>query len=384
MTSLAAGRALIAGAGIGGVTLALSLARRGVGCRIFERASVLEETGAGVQLSPNAGRVLDALGLGPALDAAGTRPEAVAIMDGPSGRLLKTLPLGHEAERRWGAPYRVIHRADLQAILLGAAQAEPAIELSLGAEVKEARDAAGGAALELTDSSGPHVVEGAWIAGADGLRSTVRRAVKLAVSTRAAGLTAWRAVLRAAALPLGFDASRVTVTLGPGAHCVIYPVRGGREANLVLIGDDSVEAPEALITGWSSAAQDAVAAAAVWTRWPLHDRSPDPRMHRGRIALLGDAAHAALPSLAQGAAFAIEDAAVLARLVAQGGPDPLGAYERARLMRVARLQMRSRRQIRIDHLTGLAARARNLALAAAPTSALLAGLDWIYGWRDDA
>ena len=384
MRSLATGPALIAGAGVGGLTLALSLARRGVACRVFERAPVLEETGAGVQLSPNAGRVLDALGLGPALDAAGTRPQAVAIMDGPGGRLLKALPLGAEAERRWGAPYRVIHRADLQTILLQAARAEPAIALMLGSEVKEARETASGAALELATASGPQAVEGAWVAGADGLGSSIRRAVKLPLAARATGLTAWRTVLPAAAVPAAFELSRVTVALGPGAHFVVYPVRGGREANLVLIGDEHAPRPEELVAGWSRPARDLAGAAETWTRWPLRDRSPDPRMHRGRIALLGDAAHAALPSLAQGAGFAIEDAAVLARLVAQNGADPLAAYERARLMRVARLQMRSRRQIGIDHMSGLAARARNLALAAAAASALLAGLDWIYGWRDDA
>ncbi|MFL1876331.1 FAD-dependent monooxygenase, partial [Hansschlegelia beijingensis] len=287
MRSLATGPALIAGAGVGGLTLALSLARRGVACRVFERAPVLEETGAGVQLSPNAGRVLDALGLGPALDAAGTRPRAVAITDGPSGRLLKALPLGAEAERRWGAPYRVIHRADLQTILLQTARAEPAIALMLGAEVREARETASGAALELATASGPEEVEGAWVAGADGLGSNIRRAVKLPRAARATGLTAWRTVLPAAAVPAAFELSRVTVALGPGAHLVVYPVRGGREANLVLIGDDHALTPEELVAGWSRPARDLVGAANAWTRWPLRDRSPDPRMRRGRIALLG-------------------------------------------------------------------------------------------------
>ncbi|MFD1331091.1 FAD-dependent monooxygenase, partial [Methylopila musalis] len=108
---------LIAGAGIGGLTLALALARRGVACELFERTAILREAGAGVQLAPNASRVLDALGLGPALDAVANRPEGVRIVSAPSGRLLRRLPLGAAAERRWGAPYRVIHRADLHAVL---------------------------------------------------------------------------------------------------------------------------------------------------------------------------------------------------------------------------------------------------------------------------
>ncbi|HEY0292356.1 MAG TPA: FAD-dependent monooxygenase [Hansschlegelia sp.] len=375
-------RALIAGAGIGGLTLALALARRGVPSQIVERAASLEETGAGVQLSPNAGRILDALGLGQALDAAATRPEAVTIADALSARTLKTLPLGADAERRWGAPYRVVHRSDLQTILLEATRGETGVELTLGAEILSARETTFGAAVEIAKDGAAEMIEGGWLAGADGLRSVVRRAVKLPATVQATGLRAWRTVLPAGALPEAFGIRRVSVWLGPGAHLVVYPVRGGREANLVLIGDDRIETPADLVVGWAAPARDAVAACSSWTPWPLHDRAPDARMRHGRIALIGDAAHATLPSLAQGAAFAIEDAATLARLVAEGGPDAFGAYERARLMRCAKLQMRSRRQIRIDHLAGLAARARNLALAATPASVLLGGLDWIYGWRD--
>jgi salicylate hydroxylase len=376
--------ALIAGAGIAGLTLALSLARRGVGSRILERASLLQEAGAGIQLSPNAGRVLDALGLGPALDAVAVRPEAVAIGDAPTGRTLTTLPLGTAAERRWGSPYRVLHRADLQTVLLEAARKEPAIEIALGAEILAVHETESGVAAEVRSTSGAETIEAAWLAGADGLRSVARRAVKLPDAVRTTGLVAWRSVVPAAALPSAFGPTRVTVWLAPGAHLVVYPVRGGREANIVIIGDSRASGPADLAARWAAPARDLIAAAGGWTAWPLHDRDPDARMRRGRIVLLGDAAHATLPSLAQGAAFAIEDAAVLARLVAAGGADPFSPYEKARLPRTARLQTRSRRQMEIDHLGGLAARARNLALTLAPTQALLAGLDWAYGWKDAA
>ncbi|MET0313824.1 MAG: FAD-dependent monooxygenase [Hansschlegelia sp.] len=379
---MSAGATLVAGAGIGGLTLALSLARRGHSVHLFERAAKLEETGAGVQLSPNASRILDALGLGPALDAMATRPEAVSIVDGSSGRALKRLPLGAQAERRWGAPYRVIHRADLQSILLDAVLAQPAATLALGAEVRGIREIGIGVALDLIRDDFEETVEGARLVGADGLRSVVRAAVKLPHHTRKTGLKAWRTVVPAANLPTRFSLSEVAVWLGPAAHFVVYPVRGGREANLVLIGSDAVSSPEAIVARFSAPARAIVAAAASWTEWPLADRDPDARMHRGRIALIGDAAHAALPSLAQGAAFAIEDAAVLSRLIAEDGPDPFAAYETARLMRCARMQMRARRQIAIDHVSGVAAIARNAALMAAPAGVLLSGLDWIYGWRD--
>jgi salicylate hydroxylase len=376
------GPALIAGGGIAGLTLALALARRNVTSKLFERAAALEEAGAGVQLSPNAGRVLEALGLGPALDAVATRPEGVSICDALTGSRLKRLTLGANAERRWGAPYRVVHRADLQAALAEAVEAAGATEILLGIEIRSVEETKGGVTLETATAQGAGVAEGAWLAGCDGMRSVVRRAVKLPTAVAGTGLKAWRAVLPASAVPAAFDMREVTVWLGPKAHLVLYPVRKGREANVVVIGDDRVSGPAEFAERWAAPARELIAATPSWTPWPLHDRSPDARLKRGRIALLGDAAHAALPSLAQGAAFAVEDAAVLARLIAEGGPDPLGAYQEARIMRVAKLQMNSRRQIRIDHLSGAAATARNAALGLAPEAALIRGLDWMYGWRD--
>ena len=378
------GPALIAGGGIAGLTLALALGRRGLPSKLFERAPALEATGAGVQLSPNAGRVLEAFGLGPALDAVATRPEGVSISDAPSGRRLKRLTFGRAAERRWGAPYRVVHRADLQAALAAAVEATGLVEISLGTMLGAVRETQAGVALYLSTAAGGATAEGGWLAGCDGLRSVVRSAVKLPTAVAGTGLKAFRAVISADAVPAAFDLSDVSVWLGPAAHLVLYPVRKGREANVVVIGDDRAAGPEALSQRWAAPARELIAAAPGWTPWPLHDRSPDARMRRGRVALLGDAAHAALPSLAQGAAFAIEDAAVLARLVAEDGSDPLGAYEAARLMRVARLQTQSRRQIRIDHLSGVAAAARNATLALAPEAALIRRLDWMYGWRDGA
>lgn len=374
--------ALIAGGGIAGLTLALALSRRGVPSRVLERAKRLEETGAGVQLSPNAGHVLDGLGLSAAIDARASRPEGVRIVDAPTGRTLKRLPLGSSAERRWGAPYRVIHRADLQAVLLEAVEAAPGVELTLGAAVTGARETDGGVEAEIATADGAQIVAGDWIAGADGARSSLRRLVKLPTSVAGTGLKAWRATLPASVLPRAFDLAEVTVWLGPGAHMVVYPVRKGAEANVVVIGDDRASGPDALTSGWAAEGRELVAAGDRWTDWPLHDRLPDARVHRGRVVLLGDAAHAALPSLAQGAAFAIEDAAVLARCVAARGVAGFEDYHRARQMRTGRLQSDARRQMGIDHMSGFQALARNAALSIAPTGLLIGGLDWMYGWRD--
>ncbi len=375
--------ALIAGGGVAGLALALALGRRGLVSTLFERAARLDEVGAGVQLSPNAGRALGALGLDDQLDAVSTRPEAVVIRDALSGRVLKRLTLGAQAERRWGAPYRVIHRADLQATLFRALRAVGSCEIRLASELRGVRASEDGVQIEVADASGEAAFAGDWLAGCDGLRSVARGAIGLATEVGAAGLKAWRATVAAEAAPAAFDPRTVGVWLGPGAHLVVYPVRRGREANIVLIGDHKAEAPLALAGRWTPSARAFAEPEAGWTPWPLRDRTPDARMQQGRIALLGDAAHAALPSLAQGAGFAIEDATVLARLVAERGPvAALPAYEAARRPRCSRMQAGARTQIRIDHLSGPAAAARNAALALAPEAALIRGLDWIYGWRD--
>ncbi|MDR4305529.1 FAD-dependent monooxygenase [Chelatococcus sambhunathii] len=377
--------ALIAGGGVAGLTLALALGRRGLVSTLFERAARLDEVGAGVQLSPNAGRALAALGLDEALDAVATRPQAVVIRDAVTGRLLKRLTLGAQAERRWGAPYRVVHRADLQAILFKALRAVGSCEIRLASELRGVRATENGVEIDVADASGEAAFAGDWLAGCDGLRSVARGAIGLPTDVGASQLKAWRATVTADTAPAAFDPKSVGVWLGPGAHLVVYPVRRGREANIVLIGGGKAEAPLALTGRWAPAAQAFARLEAAWTPWPLHDRAPDSRMQRDRIALVGDAAHAALPSLAQGAGFAIEDATVLARLVAERGPTAaLPAYEAARLRRCARMQAGARRQIRIDHLSGPAAVARNAALALAPEAALIRGLDWIYGWRDAA
>ncbi|HWL05644.1 MAG TPA: FAD-dependent monooxygenase [Xanthobacteraceae bacterium] len=382
---------IVAGAGIGGLTAALALTRTGCNVTLLEQAPRLDTAGAGIQLSPNATRVLIALGLGDALAAVATTPDSVTIRDARSNSVLARVPLGAAVQARHGAPYWVLHRADLQAVLAEAAGRDPRIALHLGQRVT-------GMALETdgvscrTDTA---AFQGTALIGADGLWSEVRSLLHGRQPPRFARRVAWRATLDAAQVPAGLRGMEVALWLGRDAHVVAYPVRQGREVNVVAIRAD-VRAPE----GWSSArTREQMQAAFVpvraagalrdlldipdaWQVWGLYDRPPLPVWGRDAATLLGDAAHPMLPFLAQGAGMAIEDAAVLATSLA-GYRDPaagLRAYERLRQRRTAAVQSAARRQGRIYHLGGPEALARNIVMRMLDGPRLLARQDWIYRW----
>ena len=318
----------VAGAGLGGLTAALALAARRIDVVVCEREPALREAGAGVQLGPNAVRVLDGLGLGGALRACAFAPRAAEVRDGPSGRLLLRTPLGEAAERRWGAPYLQLHRADLQALLVDAARGCPGVELRLGAAAVAA-DPAG--RLRLAD--GTELAADAVIA-ADGLRSACAASLWGAEAPRFTGWTAWRAVVPVAAVRAEIPPVAAVWT-GPGRHLVHYPIRGGREVNVVAVtaarrwreeswtaaGDPAELA--AAFAGWSPPVSALLGAVAQTWRWALFDRPARPRWSEGRATLLGDAAHPMLPFLAQGAAMAVEDAVVLAEALAGADPTAL-------------------------------------------------------------
>lgn len=378
-------RVAVAGAGVGGLTAALALASRGVEVVVCEREPFLREAGAGVQLGPNAVKVLDGLGLGGALRAVAFAPEAAEVRDGASGRLLLRTALGESAERRWGAPYLQVHRADLQALLAEAARASPRIELRLGAAAI-ALDPAG--RMRLADGA---ELEADAVVAADGLRSACAASLWGAEAPRFTGWTAWRAVVPRAAARAEVPPVAAVWT-GRGRHLVHYPVRGGREVNLVAVTaardwrEETWTAPgdpaelAAAFAGWASPVPELLAAVGETWRWGLFDRPPRPRWSRGRATLLGDAAHPMPPFLAQGAAMAVEDAAVLAALLPGAAPEAaLAAYERRRTRRTAQVQRWSWANARLFHLSGLAA--RGVFGLGALTGAAGARLDALYGWQ---
>jgi salicylate hydroxylase len=391
----------VAGAGIGGLTAALALAARGFRVVVLEKAERLEEVGAGLQLSPNASRILISLGLKERLAARAVVPEAISIMSARAGCELIRLPLGEAASQRAGAPYWVIHRADLQNALAAQVMDHPDIELRLGCQFEDAAVHAKG--LTVVQRSGNTRRQDLALAliGADGVWSTVRNHLFGDVQPQFSGLIAWRGTLDATQLPREYTSRRVQLWMGPSAHLVAYPISGGRQINVVAIvpgiwnrpgwgaPGDLNELKNAFASSrWPGPARMMINAVDTWRRWALFTLPDGGNWSKGTIALLGDAVHAMLPFAAQGAGMAIEDAAVLAKALSEGQTDTaesiaaaLKRYARLRRTRVAHVQRAARRQGQIYHLTGPIALARDLTIRALGPQRMLARQSWIYDWR---
>ncbi|KIZ45660.1 MULTISPECIES: FAD-dependent monooxygenase [Rhodopseudomonas] len=394
---------VVAGAGIGGLTAALALAANGFRVIVLEKAERLEEAGAGLQLSPNASRVLIDLNLMPRLAPRAIVPESVAMMSARSGGELVRLPLGDAATARAGAPYWVIHRADLQAALQAQVNATPAIELRLGHCFEDASSHAEGMLVGHRRHAVRRQDSALALIGADGIWSNVRGQLFPAAQPSFSGLIAWRGTIDANQMPRGFPAGGVQLWMGSNAHLVTYPISAGRQINIVAIVPDSWNRPgwsapgEAVeiqsrfpATRWPAAARMMVGAVGSWRRWALFAMPDDGVWSHGATALLGDAAHGMLPFAAQGAGMAIEDAAVLAKCLAQShgpsaGGDAVAAalqrYGQLRKARVGRVQRTARQNGLIYHLGGPAALARDLVMKQLGGARLLARQDWIYDWR---
>nr|WP_283254249.1 FAD-dependent monooxygenase [Ramlibacter paludis] len=386
---------LVAGGGIGGLAAALAARRAGWEARVFEQAAEFSEVGAGIQLGPNVTRILREWQLlDAALEQVASRPSRLCVRDGVDGQELARLALD-DFEQRYGAPYLTLHRADLHAALLAAARAQ-GVRLHAGRKVVGVADSE--VAVRVRPDAGPEVEADALV-GADGLWSTVRSQVCGDAAPQATGHLAYRGLVPDADLPAAQRARDVTVWLAPRMHLVAYPVRGGAFLNVVCVvegrvagdprsWDESAVAAEleTAVGHIAGEARELLRAVPAWRLWSLHDREPVTRaeeLARGRIALLGDAAHPLRPYLAQGAGMAIEDARELERVLAVADgrvldvPTALRRYALSRWQRVAEVQRRSRRNGAIFHAAGPVRWGRNLALRA--RGAALLDQPWLYG-----
>jgi salicylate hydroxylase len=357
-------RVAVIGAGIGGLATAAALLRNGFDVRLHERAAQLSEIGAGIQLTPNAVKVLNALGCGPGLEEHGFRPLGITGLDWRSGRTLFRKPLIDICRERYGADYIHIHRADLHRILR-ALVPQDIIALGNGCT---ALDPDSGT---LTLADGRQETADVVI-GADGIHSNVRGALFGDQPARFTGHVCWRSTVPVDGPQPDLARPETTIWLGPDGHVVTYYVHGGKAINVIAI----LEAPDWVEESWTTpSSRDAmIAAFAGWHprlhrlfalapavfKWGLFDRDPLPQWTRGRATLLGDAAHPMLPYLSQGAGMAIEDGYTLARLLARGHvPEvALQNYERMRRPRTSRVQLASREQGRTFHLASPWARLR--------------------------
>jgi salicylate hydroxylase len=367
-------RIAVVGAGIGGLTAAVALARAGVRCEVFERRTGPDNSGAGLQISPNAAAELHDLGLAGMFGGA-VRPVAREIRRWRDDSLLGTTAL-----QGYGAPYYTIRRAKLIRSLLDAVRsAQGVTAVRFGRKCVGLRETGSGVVLHFDDGSESAADA---VIGADGLYSMVRARLHRDLP-KYHGHVAMRAVVPAAWARTPAALDRVVVWLGPGRHCVAYPIDGGRSLNLVATvpaadprsaGD--IDLPAAY-RAWHPAVRDLLALPARFEPHPLYDRPPLPRWHRGRLAVLGDAAHPMLPSLAQGAAQAVEDAVALARCVRE--PDAFARYQALRDRRARRVADAARTGLRVHHLSdGPDQQRRDHAMAVAPPDSL----DWLYGRAD--
>ena len=383
---------LVAGGGIGGLAAALAVSQAGWKVDLLEQSTEFGEFGAGIQLGPNAVRVLQSWGLTEALKAVAARPLRLEVRHAGSAALLAQRPLAGVMEQQFGSAYLTIARADLHHLLLESVQTQAGVALQAGTRLESYSVSESTVCVSTHNGSVWHA---AGLIGADGIWSAVRTQLLADGPPRLTGHLAYRAMVPQSTLPAALRLQVVQVWMGPEFHVVQYPVRGGEWLNIVVIVHGSVNGD---LRSWDHTANAAdlrrllrtaakplralLEAIAHWRLWPLSDRVPmqSASEHaQGRIALLGDAAHPMRPYLAQGAGMAIEDAAVIAQCLSDFRVDVAAAFQRfanLRWQRNGRVQARAIRNGRVFHLGGPAALVRDLALQT--VGARLLDLSWLY------
>jgi salicylate hydroxylase len=338
-------RVLIAGAGIGGLTCALALLRRGFEVEIFEQAAELRELGAGIQLGPNGSRILIGLGLGDAMQEVVAEPSGKETRLWNTGETWNLFDLGRDCRERFGAPYWMVHRGDFHRVLRRAVETARAGSVHLSSRAVACSEREGTVALQLEDGG---QIEGDVVIGADGVHSHLRAHLFDAAKPRFTGLMAWRGVVPIERLPAELQRPVGSNWHGPGGHVVTYPLRGGTLLNFVGV----VERDDWLSDGWTEqgSKEECAADFAGWHplvhaiidsldaayKWALIGREPMTAWSRGRATLLGDACHPTLPFMAQGAIMAMEDGAILARCLDAQRDDVAAALRRYESLRIDR------------------------------------------------
>jgi salicylate hydroxylase len=388
---------VIAGAGIGGLAAALALARYGIASKVLERRPVFGEDSAGIQIGPNGTRILEALGAAEFLRPKVAVPDFLRVIDAASGHRIATLPLGRWIADRHGAPYWAAHRRDLHGALLKAAERQPLVTIRYATHVTLVEEDR--RSVKVFSAAAEEIAGDAFVA-ADGMWSLLRTSAFAGATPRYTGKCAVRTVIPVDDLPDGLSRSDVQLWVGRNVHVVHYPVNAGRAVALVAIFSDrriagewsapcdsAWVAEQAAAAGLAPLLRELLAKPADWRRWSLMKLPRATRIAQGRMALLGDAAHPMLPFLAQGGAMALEDAAVLADVLAADTAEPADALRRYAARRGARVRRVARASAlngHVYHLDGMMAAARDRVLAGLSPETLMRRYDWLYGWRQFA
>jgi salicylate hydroxylase len=381
---------LIVGSGIGGLTAALALAGQGIPSQVIEQTAEFKEIGAGIQLGPNVFWMFEKLRLIEPISALAVFPENLVMLDSITGEEVTRIPLGAAFRKKFHHPYALIHRADLHGVLLEAARKSNLIRLDASQKVVEVDEVNGG--VNAKTASGKDY-RGAALIGADGLWSTIREIVVGDGKPKPAGHITYRAVLPTSEIPEQYRWRNMTFWAGEKVHFVLYPLRTGELYNLVAVfhsnryeeGWDSYGDPAELHERFAQTCEPVrmlLNKIESWRMWVLCDRPPIKEWSRGRVTLLGDAAHPMLQYLGQGACMAVEDAVCLAdKAVAAEGDYAAAfrAYQQARYLRTGRVQIMARVYGEFYHASGVAKELRNMMLGARTPDDVMAGMEWIYG-----
>ncbi len=381
---------IIVGGGIGGLSAALALHRKGIPSQVVEQAPEFKEIGAGIQLGPNVFRMFEVLGLTAAVNVLAVFPNNLIMLDSVTGEEVTRIPLGDAFRKKFAYPYALIHRADLHKVLLAACQKSPLIRLDAAQKIVAVDDTGDG--IVARAESGKDY-RGAALIGADGLWSTIRQMVVGDGKPNVAGHITYRAVLPTSEMPEQWRWRDMVLWAGEKVHLVHYPLRTGEVFNLVAVfhsnryeeGWDSYGDPAELHERFAKTCapvRTLLNKIESWRMWVLCDRPPIKDWSKGRITLLGDAAHPMLQYLAQGAGMSIEDAVCLAdRVVAAGGDYAAAfrAYQQARYLRTGRVQIIARVYGEFYHAAGVAKELRNMMLSSRSAEDAMDGMAWLYG-----
>ncbi|MEM9332775.1 MAG: FAD-dependent monooxygenase [Pseudomonadota bacterium] len=384
---------VISGAGIAGLTTALFLSRYGFQVRLFEKAEKLETVGAGIQISPNAFKVLAQLGLEEKLMDISAVPNHIHICNGKNGKSITSIPLGQTVVDRFGAPYCVTHRGDLQNLLLAACKASSDIEITYNSEIG-GLEPNNGTELSIFIHQ-QDTVQAQGVVVADGVWSKLRTSYCKQDTPVFSGKVAWRAMIPAKDVLLPEFLQNTFLWLSPGSHIVTYPVRGGAYLNaIVIVGADLPASGDKedfdgalianVIQGLNGELSRQLKEVDGWTAWPIFTTSFPPSWGFERVALIGDAAHAMVPFAAQGAAMAIEDAAALAKYLSEHSvQEAMLAFHSERAHRLCKVARLAKQNGKIYHLPEPFAFIRNLGMKIIPSDKLLERQAWIYSWTPD-
>jgi 2-polyprenyl-6-methoxyphenol hydroxylase-like FAD-dependent oxidoreductase len=382
---------LIVGGGIGGLAAALAASRAGYRAHVIEKAEEFAEIGAGLQLAPNATRMLDRLGILNEIEKRAMFPRRAVLMDAISGQEITSLNFGKKFLEHFGYPYVVMHRGDLLAVELAACRGSPLITLENNKEALRIEDLVDGARVECADGS---VYETDALVGADGLWSRARKVVHDDGDPVCAQFVAYRGTVPIEQVPEGADLDSVTLWVGPDLHFVQYVVRDRELFNQVAVfrsyrykdGSDDWGTADELDGHFSKMCprvRDALTRIKRNRRWPMFDRIPIANWTRNRITVLGDAAHPMLQYIAQGACQALEDAVCLGESLGKYGDDRARAflaYQESRTKRTARVQAIARFFGEVKHVHGVGITLRN-ALLAKRAADDYEYFDWLYGYK---